>query len=149
MKNQKLIIGIAVALLAIGAVVALTNYGSFQRTQVTNPEQVTLKEVACDISVANPRGLPLVKNGDLIIESANCQQQYVKTCGRFGIFSDKGSLRLEGAGGLGSAVDMSISEGSSQSYSLNWCGSKLSKDFQIKIFNENNENIQTKEVKLQ
>lgn len=149
MQQQKLIIEIVIAIVAISTVYAALNYVQFQRTQVTNPEEVSLKEVVCDINIANPRGLPIVKNGDLTIESANCQQQFVRTCGRFGVFSDTGSLRLEGSGGLGSGTDVRVSEGSSQSYSLNWCGSKLTKSFNIKLFNDNNENIQTKEVKLQ
>ena len=134
--------------MVIAGVYALTNYSKFQRVNVANPEEVNLKEVVCDIDVKNPRGLPLVKNGDFTIETARCQQQYVNSCGRFGVFSDKGSLRLEASGGLGSAVDLKISEGAVESYSLSWCGSKLTNVFMLKLFNDNNENIQTKEVKL-
>lgn len=126
----------------------LQPYFKFAKTNI-KPEDTTLKEVACSVVLANPRGIPLIKNGDLIVESAECQQQYVSNCGRFGVFSDTGTIKLEASGGLGSAIDVKIGEGSSQSYSLNWCGSKLTKSFKIKLFNGENENIQTKEVMLQ
>lgn len=148
-SNKKIITaGIAVFLL-VAVVYAYTNYAKTARVNVTNPDEVNLKEVVCDVSIFNPRGLPYVKNGDLVIESANCQQQYVNSCGRFGLFSDKGSLRLDASGGLGSAADVAVSEGSSQSYSLSWCGSKLTKKFSLKLFNVNNEQIGGKEVTLQ
>ena len=149
MKQKKIIIGIVIAVLVIAGVFALNNYAKFQRVNVANPDEVNLKEVSCDVEVRNPRGLPLVKNGDLVIDSANCQHHYVNSCGRFGLFSDSGTIRLSASGGLGSGADVKISEGASQPYTLNWCGSKLTRDFTINLFNENNENIQSKEVKLQ
>ena len=147
--KQKAIIYIIVAIVAAIVIyaVAIQPVLKFQKVNV-KPEETTLKEVSCDAVVTNPRGLPIVKNGDLVIESANCQQQYVANCGRFGIFADKGTLSLEAAGGLGSATDVSISEGSSQSYTLNWCGSKTTKLFKLKLFNDENALLQTKEVSL-
>ena len=149
MKNEKKLllyaVGIVVFAIVVYAFVAST--ADFSRKSVA-PDEASAKEVSCDITVSNPRGLPLVKNGDLTIESVNCQQQYVSNCARFGVFSDSGSLRLDAAGGLGSATEVKVSEGSSQSYSLSWCGSKLTTVFNTKLFNDNNEQIQSKEVKL-
>lgn len=149
MAHKKMIVYgiIAVVALAIVYAAILQPALKFQKVNV-KPEETSLKEVLCDAIVANPRGLPLVKNGDLIIESASCQQQYVANCGRFGLFADKGTLQLEAAGGLGSATDVSISEGSSQSYTLIWCGSKATRDFKLKLFDDNNGLLQTKEVSL-
>lgn len=147
--KKNVIIGIvvfAVAAIIVYAAV-LQPFFKFQKVNI-RPEDTSIKEVVCDVSVVNPRGIPLFKNGDLVIESANCQQQYVSNCGRFGLFSDVGTLRLEAAGGLGTSTDVKIGEGSSQSYSLLWCGSKLTNSFNIKLFDENNNNIQAKEVKL-
>lgn len=139
--------GIVVSVFLIAAYFVIAQQAGFVRKNVA-PSEASAKEVSCDVNVANPRGIPLVKNGDLVIDSVNCQQQFVANCARFGIFSDKGSLRLEGEGGLGSATDISIGEGSSQSYTLSWCGSKLASSFKVKLYNENNENIHTKEVIL-
>ena len=150
MTKQKTIIYAVVGIIAVVAVYAMVLQPFFKYQKVNvNPEETTLKEVSCDIAIANPRGLPLIKYGDLVIESASCQQQYVSNCGRFGIFSDVGTIRLEAEGGLGSGADIKIAEGSSQSYTLGWCGSKLTKVFKAKLFNENNDNIQTKEIRLQ
>ena len=147
-QNKKILTGIIVTAFLIAAYFVIAKSVNVARVSVA-PEDAAAKEVLCDVSVSNPRGIPLVKNGDLVIENADCQQQYVSNCARFGLFSDAGSLRLEAEGGLGSATDINVGEGSSQSYSLNWCGSKFTKTFKIRLFNENNENIQVKEVTLQ
>ena len=139
--------GVVVFALLIAAYFVIAQQAGIKRKSVA-PSEASAKEINCDISVVNPRGIPLVKNGDLVIDSVNCQQQFVANCARFGVFSDKGTLRLEGEGGLGSATDISISEGQSKSYSLSWCGSRLASLFKIKLFNEDNENIHTKEVTL-
>ena len=151
MTKKKTIIWIFAILILATIVYAavLRPYLKFQQTNVRNPDNVILKEVSCDATVTNPRGIPIVKNGDLVIESVNCVQQFVNSCARFGLFSDKGTLRLESEGGLGSATDVKIGEGSSQSYTLSWCGSKLARNFKLKLFNEDNQIIQTKEVTLQ
>ena len=151
MKKQYITYGIIalVVLVVIGyAYPSIQAYFRYQKVNVS-PEQAISKEVLCDVVVSNPRGIPLVKNGDLVIENINCQQQFVSNCGRFGFLSDKGTLKLEAGGGLGSATDIKISEGSSQSYSLNWCGSKLTTVFNVKLFDDGNNNIANKEVKLQ
>ena len=140
------------AIVAIQAVVIVyaavfQPYLKFQKTNV-NPDETNLKEASCDITVTNPRGIPFVKNGDLIIEAISCQQQYVANCGRFGVFSDVGTLTLEGAGGLGSSTDLKISEGSSTSYNLIWCGSKTINIIKAKLFDGNGGLLQTKEVKV-
>ena len=147
-KKKGLFIAIA---LIIGAVIAYAAVVQpFLKLQKVNvkPEDTNLKEVSCDILVTNPRGIPFVRDGDLIIEAASCQQQYVANCGRFGIFADVGTLRLESAGGLGSSTDVEISEGSTQSYTLVWCGAKTATSVKAKLFDENNGLLQTKEVKV-
>lgn len=146
-QKNKIIIGIVVFAVLVAGYFVIAQQAKIQKVDVA-PEETTVKEISCDIGIFNPRGLPLVKNGDLNIESVNCQQQFVKNCGRFGLFSDKGSLRLEAMGGLGNVVDVAVSEGSSQSYTLNWCGSKLTKDFKVTLLNSNNEIIQERDVKL-
>ena len=148
-SKKKVITGVVIAAVLIAAYFVIAQASKFQRTNVSDPDEVNLKEVSCDITVTNPRGLPLVKDGDLVIESANCQQQYVSSCGRFGLFADAGTIRLSASGGLGSGTDVNIGEGSSQSYTLTWCGSKLTKNFKVELFNDNNEKLQTKEVVLQ
>lgn len=143
-------------IIAIGAVIViLAIVGYFVVAQQLNaarvsvpPEQASAKDVKCEITVRNPIGIPLIKNGDLIIESVQCQQQFVANCARFGIFSDTGTLRIEADGGLGSAADVKVSEGSAQGYSLDWCGSKFTSNFKIKLFNDNNEILYTREVVL-
>lgn len=147
-KNMIIIVTVIAIVSAIIVYPMISQQLKYKKVNV-QPSETNLKEVACDVSVFNPRGLPLVRNGDLVIESATCQQQYVANCGRFGLFSDVGTLRLEAEGGLGSSEDVKVSEGSSQSYSLTWCGSKLTSVFKLKLLNDNNEQIQLKEVKLQ
>ena len=148
-SKKKLITGAIIAAVLIAAYFVIAQVSMFQRTSVSSPDKTSLKEVSCDVIISNPRGLPLVKNGDLVIESADCIQQYVNNCARFGLFSDTGTIRLEAKGGLGSGTDISIGEGSSQIFTLNWCGSKLTKNFKLTLFNEENQNIQTKEVIVQ
>lgn len=147
-QNKKILTGVIVIAFLIAAYFVIAQQVNVARVSVM-PEEAAAKEVSCDISISNPRGIPLIRNGDLVVENANCQQQYVSNCARFGLFVDTGALTLEASGGLGSATDVNVGEGSTQSYNLNWCGSKLTKVFKIKLFNSNNENIQTKEVTLQ
>ena len=148
-SKKKLMTGVIVAIVLIAAYFVIAQASKYQKTNVSSPDETNLKEVSCDVYVTNPRWVPLIKNGDLVIEAANCQQQYVNNCGRFSLFADTGTVRLSASGGLGSGTDVNIGEGSSQSYTLVWCGSKLTKDFKLELYNDNNEKLQTKEVKLQ
>lgn len=148
-KNKVLVLVIAFVIAGIVAYGLIWQQARFSRLDTT-PEQASAKEVICDATITNPRGIPLFKNGDLVIEAASCKQQPVKNCARFfGVFSDTGALRIDGEGGLGSSVDVEISEGASQVYPLSWCGSKLTSKFTIKLVNDKNEELQKKEVTLQ
>lgn len=147
--NKKFIVYGIIAIFVVSLAYALlSKYSAFQRISV-QPDDASAKDVICDVTVTNPRGIPLVKNGDLIIESASCRQQFVANCGRFGLFSDVGTLRLAADGGLGSSEDIRISEGATEEISLSWCGNKFTTKFDIKLYNDNNEEIQVKKVILQ
>lgn len=150
MHKNKLVIEIIVAALFIGVFV----YAYIKITEIENsnvaPEAAGAKIVSCDISVHNPFGVPIVRNGDLFIESANCQQQYVKNCGGiFGVFSDIGQLTLSGQGGVGSSISISVGETSSKQATLTWCGTTLARSVKVTLRDDNNNILQTKDVTLQ
>ena len=92
-QNKKILTGVIVIAFLIAAYFVIAKSANVARVSVA-PEDAAAKEVLCDVSISNPRGIPLVKNGDLVIENADCQQQYVSNCARFGLFSDAGSLRI-------------------------------------------------------
>lgn len=147
-KRNRLIIGIvAFALIAVAVYAYYITPLKTLRANVS-PEAATAKEAVCEVLVTNPRGLPLVKNGDLVIESIQCKSQYVSSCARFGIFSDAGTLRLDGDGGIGSAEDLKISEGSTEGFSLGWCGSKITNTLKAKLYDGNNNLLQSKDVRI-
>ena len=135
MRNKKMVfwlVGIA-AFLIVGFVVAQPYLAQYN-VQV-DPNQASSKQVICQVQVKNPVGLPLVKNGDLIIESVNCQQYFVNFCApKFGFASDKGYLRISAPGGIGTSVDLDIGEGSSRMGELEWCGLKSTSDFKINLY---------------
>jgi len=149
MRKEKFIIGAAVAaVLFIAVAYAYIQVSKLQNSNVA-PDAANAKTVLCDVSIHNPIGVPLVVNGDLYIESVNCQQQYVKNCGSFyGVFSDTGSLSISGTGGIGSSSDIAVGEISSKSSSLNWCGSTLTSSVKITLRDDSGNILQAKDVQL-
>lgn len=152
MKQEKYfkwgLIGIAIAIILYFAYPIIATALIFSQASVS-PETAKAKQVSCDVSIRNPFGLPIFKNGDLLIDSVNCQQQYVSFCGRFGVFSDSGDLKLSGTGGIGDAVSVNVYEGSSASYTLHWCGSVSTQSLTASLYNANGGKLYDKEVKLQ
>lgn len=109
------------------------------------------KQVSCDVVIRNPFGLPLIKNGDLRIESSNCVSRSSIMCGlNFGIFSDSGELFLE-AGGKQTSVSVNVKEPllpgySKNSYNLKLCVPQSITSGEIKLISSENQIIDSKGV---
>ena len=149
MKNKKLIVGIV-----IFAVLAFVAYAyivpTFRQSNVEVTQQQSNSQlVTCNVVIKNPIGLPLVKDGDLTIESMNCGRVFVRSCiGVFGFASDIGTVSLKGDGGQGTSSKMKVSEGTSDLTQLKWCGSKVTSKVSAIVYNENNEQLYVKDYTL-
>jgi len=149
MKQKNLIIGVALfavmAFITYAYVLPIIKQSNFEVTG----EQSNSQLVTCNIVIKNPAGIPIVKDGDLIIEGMNCQRTFVRNCiGTFGIFSDKGTVALKGNGGSGSAANVDINEGSSNVVQLKWCGSKMTQKVSTVLSDINGNQLYVKDYIL-
>ena len=149
MKEKKLIIGIVIfAILAFISYAFIVPLISQSNVEVT-PDSANSRLVNCNIIVKNPIGIPLVKDGDLIIENINCDNIYVKSCiGVFGFASDIGTLTLSGDGGQGTSEKLNINEGTSDNVRLSWCGSKLTQKVVVTLRDDKNNQLYSKDYAI-
>ena len=148
-KEKKIITGIVVfALVSFFAYAFVIPLLKQENTEV-DANNANSKLVTCNIIVKNPVGLPLIKDGDLIIENIICESIYVRSCiGVFGFVSDKGTVMLKGDGGQGSSVSIDIDEGASDSIQLKWCGSKSAQKVTAIVSDKDNNQLYSKNFAL-